>query len=40
MYEHVCEQVHVLHAVDGSHAPPVITILHASSHDERERAEE
>ena len=27
MYEHVGEQMEVLHAVDGAHAPPVLTIL-------------
>lgn len=29
--EHMCQQVKVLHAVDGSHAPSVLTILHAAS---------
>ena len=37
MYEHVGEQVHVLHAVNGSHAPPVLTILHTCSYDEAEK---
>lgn len=37
MYEHVGEQVHVLHAVNGSHAPPVLTILHTYSYDEAEK---
>lgn len=36
MYEHVGEQVHVLHAVNGSHAPAVLTILHTCSYDEEE----
>ena len=40
MYEHVGEQVHIVHAVDGSHAPPILTILHASSHDKRDRVKE
>ena len=40
MYEHVGEQVHVLHAVDGPHAPPILTILHANSHSKEKRKEE
>ena len=31
--EHMCQQVQVLHAVDGPHAPPVLTILHATKQD-------